>query len=962
MSNNPQESKKNEKNKDNIEKDQNKLTEQKSLKYSDIYDDIKGDSRSDSLDNLDIDQMMEDQEENDIKYNFKNIDDGKQNIKERYIKEKLEEINTTIQQMSHKKEIEKDFNWDIRQSAPLMKSKSNFENYEKESERRKCETEFLLIVEKAIISFNLKKYLESYKYLENSGVIKNLSEFGKFLLVVNGFDKGILGEFLAKEKPPNQRKTVLNSFITTMDLNYKNNSFLECLRFLLTRIILPKDANLILVIMDTFSEKFFTCNKKDTKFVEIFCNINAIYLLVSTILALNTMFTRKDIKNMNIIKKEEFKSMNKDINANYLDELYEELKKKPISLSDDYNEEIYKKLAPLVLVRNKDMAMKNLDTLSKEKKAEKDDDEEDDNENNDTNNEQNNLNMISGVEQQYFEFVQEFMDLDIVRKTLRGNYNRKKSYSMNTNLLYFNQQDKNLLAKPNKFYKISGSSAPILREFIVFDDFKKLANEKTIEPNQQKFKKFIEINDINDVYIGQGHGDNIKKYIKAYPQEEKLVNNFISIVFNDHKEQLDIKSDNLSLALQWFKAMKSLVIQTKRKKEELKVSKETEKQNEIREKITSIWDEYILLDLDNYMRYIIIKCYEKFNLFQSIIPQPEKISKLDLFDEKKVLNAKTIEDFLKEINDRFERNGKSKLEYQEFSSLCYLGFPHKYRKKMWKIFIGNDLSITKKMYIFYQKDLMENVLDFGDMDLKLRENANVQFSQDFKLNQILMDIIKSRYIFIQEINKQNLDDDELLQMIYNITYVFNIIRSDIPYNKGIVLLAYLFLLAGFSEIKSFKYITNLICSRNIIKFYVGDTDTINKYLKFFTKLLEKYAKEVFDHLNKLEIKPELYLIPWIEKLFTQSLDYDILLHVFDLYIVNGEYILFQTAITIIKLLEEDLLNLTISEVFKLLKRLPKKYTDLEFFEKFKNYNCINDEFVKWNKNNILQEQMKLIKE
>ena len=86
-------------------------------------------------------------------------------------------------------------------------------------------------------------------------------------------------------------------------------------------------------------------------------------------------------------------------------------------------------------------------------------------------------------------------------------------------------------------------------------------------------------------------------------------------MYNNHKEQLDIKSDNLSLALSWFKAMKSLVIQTRMKKEELKVSKETQKQNEIKEKLASIWDEYILLNLDNYMKYIIIKCYEKLNFF-----------------------------------------------------------------------------------------------------------------------------------------------------------------------------------------------------------------------------------------------------------------------------------------------------------------------------------------------------------
>ena len=949
MSNNPKEEK------DIIQKfdnNENNINEQKNIDKSN--ENIK----STSIEDIDIFEIskMKLQKENDIKYNLRNIDEGKQYFKERYIKEKLEEINITIKRLSYSKDLEKEFNNPLRHSLQTLSNKLSFDNYEKETERRKCETEFLLIIEKSIISFNLKKYQESYTYLENSGVIKNLDEYGTFLLVVNGFDKSILGEFLAKEKPPNENKDIINSFISSIDLNYKNNSFLECLRFLLTRIILPKDANLILIIMDKFSEKYFICNKHDEKFVAIFCNINAIYLLVSTILALNTMFTRKDIKNMNIIKKDEFKSMNKDIDSSYLDELYDELKKKPISLSDDYSEEIYKKLAPLVLVKNKDMNTQNLDTLSKQKEKQSEEDDE---------NENININEIvksKNVEQQYYEFVQEFMDLDIVRTTLRGNYNRKKTYSMNTNLLYFNQHDKDLLSKPNKFYKIKGSSNPSLREFIVFDNFKKLAYDKTIEPNQTKFKKFIDINDINDVYIGQGHGDNIKKYIKTYPEEEKLVNNFISIVYNNHKDQLDIKSDNLSLALQWFKAMKSLVIQTKMKEEESKVKKEKEKQKELKEKLSSIWDEYILLNLDNYMKYIIIKCYEKYNYFFGILPQNEKISKLDLFDEKKVLNIKTIEDFLKEINERFNKNYKNKLEYQEFFSLCYLGFPHKYRKKMWKIFIGNDLSITKKMYIFYQKDLMKNVYDFGDMDLRLRENTNVKFSEDFNLNNILIDIIKSRYIFLQAINEQNLDDDELLQKIYNITYIFNLIRSDIPYNKGIVLLAYLFLLVGYSEVKSFKCIMNLICSRNIYKFYIGDIDTINRYLDFFTKLLEKYAKNVYEHLNKLEIKPELYLIPWFEKLFIQSLDYDILLHVFDLYIINGEYILFQTAITIIKLLEEDILNLTISEIFKLLKRLPKKYTDLDFFEKFKNYNCIYEEYVKWNKGFLLKDQQqKLIK-
>ena len=135
------------------------------------------------------------------------------------------------------------------------------------------------------------------------------------------------------------------------------------------------------------------------------------------------------------------------------------------------------------------------------------------------------------MEQQYYEFIQDFMDLDIVRKTLRGNYYRKKSFNINTNLINFNEEDKKLLSKPNKFYRIQGSSTPILRESIVFDDFKKLAHDKTIDATKQKYKKYIEISDINDVYIGIDHGDNIKKYIKAFPDEKKLANNFISIIY-----------------------------------------------------------------------------------------------------------------------------------------------------------------------------------------------------------------------------------------------------------------------------------------------------------------------------------------------------------------------------------------------------------------------------------------------
>jgi hypothetical protein len=274
--------------------------------------------------------------------------------------------------------------------------------------------------------------------------------------------------------------------------------------------------------------------------------------------------------------------------------------------------------------------------------------------------------------------------------------------------------------------------------------------------------------------------------------------------------------------------------------------------------------------------------------------------------------------------------------------------------------IENNLGLTKKLYLFNKKEIMNKKLNFCKFDEEYKKNSNITFNSDYNLNKIIIDIIKSKYIFYREIFEQDLDENQLMQKVYNITVIFNSIRNDIPYNKGIVSLAYFFLLSGMDEVNSFKCISNIICSTNTIKYFINDKETISKNVEFYKKLLKIYANKVYEHLNQLEIYPELYFIPWMEKLFTQTLEFNILLHVFDLYIINGEYIMFQTAITIIKLFEEDLLNLTISEAFKILKRLPKKYTEIEFFEKFKTFNGIKEEFATWNKNNLLSLQQREI--
>ena len=373
----------------------------KKVRNIDTWTDVKLDPFSQDLDEGNIEAFDESKYTN-RKYNNKNIKNGKKFFKLRYIKYKLKSNS-----QNNSKEL-------------------NISNLDKEKNLRIYNSDFLLTCEKSILSFNHKEFKESYNILNSSKIIRSTKEFGEFLFVVSGFDKYLLGEYLVKQKPPNENGEVLNSIINSINMKYEENSLLECLRLLLSRINLPKDANLILIIMEKFTNTFFKENEKKEEFVNIFKNANNIYLLVSTLLALNTMFTRRDIKNMNAIKKDEFIKMNNNVKEDYLSVLYDQLKSKPITMIDDYNESIYQKITALVTQKETKEVIKN-DTTSKKTLGNK-----------------KNLEHLDS----------------------------EKSIKMNFDT--FTKEDEELLCNINKFYKISGSKNPNLYDVVVYDECTKL--------------------------------------------------------------------------------------------------------------------------------------------------------------------------------------------------------------------------------------------------------------------------------------------------------------------------------------------------------------------------------------------------------------------------------------------------------------------------------------------------------
>ena len=948
------------------------------------------------------------------KYGKKTIELGKLFFKYRFIKERMEQssmnydlrastlrFNTKLNQEKTRKVTisnnRMSLNFNSKLGINMDKSDEKLSN---KSEYRKYNSKFLLLLEKSIFNFNLKKYLESYNILLQENIVKSCAEFGEFLLVVNGYNKYTLGTFLAKDKPPNDQKEILKSFVNSIYLIYeqkynKTNTFLEYLRFFLSRIKLPEDSNLILDLMDVYSTTLFNTNKDNKDFISKFPSSDAIYLLISSILALNTMFTRKDIKNMNIIQKDKFIEMNSEIAPNEAQDIYEKLEQEPISMKDNYSENNYKRMTILVKKKDKDninskyskfIPKNNLKkSKNEEDSKEQDNEEEDENEykdkvleDNDNNLEFDNIlkHRATKKESDKDSFIKKcstsrlfnikLKEEVIVEEshTIKDDFGvRQSSFSFQENLESFSDKDKEILTKPTKFEKIISKSSHHIRAFIVDQKLEKLIwakdfdtivnSDKTIKIKKIKGTVHtVMIKDIEDVYNGIDNSELISEYIKSYPNESKEASNFIAIKIPN--KEVCIKANTQEIALSWFKALKSLVLQVNKIKS--KTNRGEDKVGKLKKlintKVKEIWNKYILPHWNVYGQFLQYKLKNKIN----DIKRDENNSKNNLLEEKIKFSLSAQSKFISNIRKKLSENVYNYLDYNEFLFLYKIGIPDYLRSKIWTLLIGNTCGITLDLYKSYF-NLIKNI-DFEELikHKNLEEYLETLEEEDDEenkiiINQILTDIFEIKDTFISGIEKPY----KILWKVYRIVRIFFLMRPDISYNKSLINFSFIFILVCEDEFISFRNIFNLVCSNNTLQFYLKNENYIRIRVQFFDDLLKSEIPKVREHFQNLDISTELFLVSWFENIFSFTFDFNLLKRIYDAYILNGEYILFLVGLTVIKIQESDLLSLTIGEVFKNLNKLQNKYKG-DLFLEIMNSNNIYKQFEKWKTDNEVGNQ------
>ena len=232
------------------------------------------------------------------------------------------------------------------------------------------------------------------------------------------------------------------------------------------------------------------------------------------------------------------------------------------------------------------------------------------------------------------------------------------------------------------------------------------------------------------------------------------------------------------------------------------------------------------------------------------------------------------------------------------------GVPNHIRGRFWLKFIGNKFRVTPEKYkINLQIYEQSIVLNNGINDTK------------YKLPFPYLGIFK--------------EDNPLTKDLNEVLNAFYAAHKNIPYNEN---LSYILgvLLINMDKYQAYQCLTNLINNKNRLIFYENEEEKIeNNFINelsstpkgdepnivqlnlrrvIFKQLIFFNLPELCSQLELLNILPENYFDEWCATMFSKNFNIDIVMKIWDLYVVLGEKIIFYAGVLFLKELEEDLMN------------------------------------------------------
>lgn len=147
-------------------------------------------------------------------------------------------------------------------------------------------------------------------------------------------------------------------------------------------------------------------------------------------------------------------------------------------------------------------------------------------------------------------------------------------------------------------------------------------------------------------------------------------------------------------------------------------------------------------------------------------------------------------------------------------------------------------------------------------------------------------------------------------------------RPDINYVQGMAFLAGMLLL-NMSKADAFVSFGNMLNTKSLMSFYRMDQRAMAAYYDTHRVLLRENCPQLAEHFEREGLTPDLYLIDWIYSLFARSLPLDVTARLWDVFLRDGDEMIFRAALGLLNMYTEVLTKLDFMHLAMFLTKLPE---------------------------------------
>ena len=257
------------------------------------------------------------------------------------------------------------------------------------------------------------------------------------------------------------------------------------------------------------------------------------------------------------------------------------------------------------------------------------------------------------------------------------------------------------------------------------------------------------------------------------------------------------------------------------------------------------------------------------------------------------------------------------------------GIPDSLRGYVWQLFADKDK--------FYEKGIYEKL-----QSLPVKEDLEIVIIKDLDRTFPLCQFFREKYG-----NGQ--------RKLYKVLSAYSKYNKRVGYVQGMGFITAVFLIY-MDEESSFFMLHSLMKKYKLEGLYIDQFPDLKKICFVFLNLQKRYINNIYNLFKKEGIIPTMYLSSWFISIFSRTLEFHVVLRVFDCFFLEGFKVIYRIALALLKMSESKFLkadkgevlpiiykcheNLNVEQLFKVAFgfNISRSYIDKceEIFEKVKD--------------------------